>query len=109
MRKRLIVSSRWVAGALWLASLAMPNAPRAEGADYLLGAGDLVRVNVFGHPDMTADVRVDESGSIRYALVGSLQVTGRSTPEVEAALARAGSRTAASSATRRCRCSSSSI
>jgi polysaccharide export outer membrane protein len=60
----------------------------AEGTDYVLGAGDLVRVSVFGYPDMTADVRVDEFGSIRYALVGSLPVQGRSTREVETLLAR---------------------
>ncbi len=61
---------------------------RAEPADYVLGAGDLLRVNVFGYPDMTADVRVDESGSIRYALVGAIEVAGRSTREVETELAR---------------------
>jgi polysaccharide export outer membrane protein len=37
---------------------------------------------------MTADVRVDEAGSIRYALVGSLVVTGHSTREVETTLAQ---------------------
>lgn len=70
-----------VAAVPWLGA-------RAEGADYVLGAGDLVRVAVFGYPDMTADVRVDEFGSIRYALVGSLPVEGRSTREVETLLAR---------------------
>lgn len=74
-----------LAAVLWIA----PGAgARAEGADYVLGAGDLVRVSVFGYPDMTADVRVDEFGSIRYALVGSLPVEGRSTREVEGLLAR---------------------
>jgi polysaccharide export outer membrane protein len=61
---------------------------RAETADYVLGAGDLVRIGVFGYPDMTADVRVDESGSIRYALVGTLAVAGHSTREVETTLAQ---------------------
>jgi polysaccharide export outer membrane protein len=60
----------------------------AEPGDYVLGAGDLVRVSVFGYPDMTADVRVDEVGTIRYALVGSMAVAGRSTREVEAGLAQ---------------------
>jgi polysaccharide biosynthesis/export protein len=82
--------------ALWLRSAALVLAAlgfafslgvRAETADYVLGAGDLVRVSVFGYPDMTADVRVDESGSIRYALVGTLAVAGRSTREVETTLA----------------------
>jgi polysaccharide export outer membrane protein len=59
----------------------------AEGGDYVLGAGDLIRIGVFGYPDMTADVRVDDTGSIRYALVGSLAVAGRSTREVETEIA----------------------
>ncbi len=63
-------------------------AAHADTADYLLGAGDLVRVSVFGYPDMTADVRVDDAGSIRYALVGTLAVAGRSTREVETAIAQ---------------------
>jgi polysaccharide biosynthesis/export protein len=74
----------------WLAVLALVTAleARAEAPDYVLGAGDRVRVSVFGYPDMTADVRVDEFGSIRYALVGSLVVTGHSTREVETTLAQ---------------------
>lgn len=56
--------------------------------DYRLGSGDLLRINVFGYPDMAADVRVDESGSVRYALVGALPVRGLATRDVEATLAK---------------------
>jgi polysaccharide biosynthesis/export protein len=78
------------AAALVVAALGLVSSPRAraETADYVLGAGDLVRVSVFGYPDMTADVRVDEAGSIRYALVGTLAVAGHSTREVETTLAQ---------------------
>jgi polysaccharide export outer membrane protein len=88
MVRSIAISAR--AGALVLAALALAfsRGAGAETADYVLGAGDLVRVNVFGYPDMTADVRVDETGSIRYALVGSLPVAGRSTREVETTLAQ---------------------
>lgn len=78
-----------LASVLGLLALAASGGARAEETgDYLLGAGDLVRINVFGHPDMTADVRVDEAGNIRYALVGALPVAGRSTREVEQTLAQ---------------------
>ena len=72
---------------LWLLAAGLAANADAERFDYVLGAGDLVRVSVFGYPDMTADMRVDESGSIRYALVGALNVAGRSAREVEANLA----------------------
>jgi polysaccharide export outer membrane protein len=74
-------------GAL-LGSCALALAAIAGTGDYLLGAGDLVRVSVFGYPDMTADVRVDDAGAIRYALVGTLEVAGHSTREVETTIAQ---------------------
>jgi len=90
MRKGTILGSHVAACVLAALVLACVYASttRAEGADYVLGAGDLVRIGVFGYPDMTADVRVDESGGIRYALVGTLSVAGRSTREVETMLAQ---------------------
>jgi len=71
-----------------LTSWAIGLAAVAGTGDYLLGAGDLVRVSVFGYPDMTADVRVDDAGAIRYALVGTLQVAGHSAREVETTIAQ---------------------
>ncbi len=56
----------------------------AADSDYRLGAGDLVRVSVFGAPDLSAEVRVSESGNISYPLVGQLSVAGRSPAQVEA-------------------------
>ncbi len=56
----------------------------AADSDYRLGAGDLVRVSVFGSPDLSAEVRVSESGNISYPLVGQLSVAGRSPAQVEA-------------------------
>jgi polysaccharide export outer membrane protein len=87
MRIRIHFGSSWLV-ALAASFLAPCGAANAEPADYLLGTGDLVRISVFGYPDMTADVRVDETGSVRYALVGSLAVAGRSPRDVEATLAQ---------------------
>lgn len=77
-----------VLAAIAVLALGSFGAAHAEGTDYTLGAGDLVRISVFGYPDMTADVRVDELGSIRYALVGALSVAGHSTRDVEGIIAR---------------------
>ena len=59
----------------------------AESGEYLLGAGDRLRISVFGYPDMTADLRVDDAGNIRYPLIGSLPVSSTSTQDVEIAIA----------------------
>lgn len=65
------------------------NAAGDNGAaEYRLGAGDLLKINVYGYPDMSADVRVDEAGSISYAYVGQLAVGGRSARDVESLVAQ---------------------
>src|SRR3569833_691081 len=61
---------------------------KAGDAEYQLGAGDLLKINVFGYPDMSADIRVDEAGSISYAYVGQLAVGGRSARDVESLVAQ---------------------
>jgi polysaccharide biosynthesis/export protein len=80
---------RWLVTILTLAVPFTAVAGTATSdAEYRLGSGDLLRINVFGYPDMTADVRVDESGSISYAFVGQLAVGGHSTHDVESLIAR---------------------
>lgn len=63
-------------------------AQAAAGSDYRIGAGDLLRVAVFGASDMNTDARVTDSGSITCPLIGVVRVTGLSTNEAEALLAK---------------------
>lgn len=67
-----------------LSSLAM-----AVDSDYRLGPGDLLRVNVFGSPELSGEVRVSESGNITYPLIGAVPVAGKSPAQVEAQLVTA--------------------
>ncbi len=60
----------------------------AADSDYRLGAGDLLRVNVFGSPELSGEVRVSESGNITYPLIGQVPVAGKSPMQVEAQLVR---------------------
>jgi polysaccharide export outer membrane protein len=57
-------------------------------SDYKLGPGDLIRIAVFGAPEMSSELRVSESGAITAPLLGSVPVTGLSTAQVEQLLAR---------------------
>lgn len=50
----------------------------ATAADIELGPGDTLRVNVYGHPDLSLETRVSESGSISYPLIGEVKVSGLS-------------------------------
>ncbi|HWK75568.1 MAG TPA: polysaccharide export protein EpsE [Povalibacter sp.] len=73
---------------LWLALGQRVDAAIATDQDYKLGAGDLVRMNVFGSPELMTEARVSQSGSITCPLIGSVPVAGMSTAEVETLLAR---------------------
>lgn len=77
--------SMWSVALLMICSLLSSLAGAAD-SDYRLGSGDLLRVNVFGSPELSGEVRVSESGFITYPLVGQVQVSGKSPAQVEAQL-----------------------
>ncbi len=62
-------------------------AAAAPPADYRLGAGDMVRVQVFQNPDLTVEARVSESGSIGYPLLGQVQLGGLTLREAQQRIA----------------------
>lgn len=62
---------------------------QAADSDYRLGSGDLLRINVFGSPELSGEVRVSESGNITYPLIGQVPVAGKSPAQVEALLVTA--------------------
>src|SRR5687767_240769 len=72
--------------ALLLICSMLSSLVQAADADYRLGPGDLLRVNVFGSPELSGEVRVSETGNITYPLIGQVQVAGKSPAQVEAQL-----------------------
>lgn len=60
------------------------DAPR----DYVIGAGDSVRITVYQSPDLTLETRVAESGTISYPLLGSVKLGGLSVAQAEAEITR---------------------
>jgi polysaccharide biosynthesis/export protein len=62
--------------------------PKTELADpYVLEAGDVVKVSVYGDETISRSYRVDESGSIAFPLVGPVSVRGMTTQKAAAAIA----------------------
>ncbi|KAF3998151.1 polysaccharide export protein EpsE [Glaciimonas immobilis] len=59
----------------------------AFAADVKLGAGDVVKISVFDHPDLTLETRVSEAGSISFPLIGEVLVGGVSSSQVEKKIA----------------------
>ena len=66
------------------ARAAVPEAPRTQPAMQQasalesIGVGDQVKVSVFRHPDLVADSRVTDQGSIMFPLLGEVKVAGLS-------------------------------
>lgn len=68
-----------------IALAAMPSPARAA---YLLGPGDLLKITVFKNADLSLDVRVSDSGSIGYPLVGAVPVGGLTLDAAEKKIAK---------------------
>jgi len=60
----------------------------ADGGDYALGPGDVVKITVFQNPDLTTETRVAEAGTVTFPLVGQVQAAGQSTAQLERAIAQ---------------------
>jgi polysaccharide export outer membrane protein len=73
----------------WLGALlfVLGAAAAQAASDYRLGPGDLLRISTFGYNDLTAEVRVSESGNITFPLIGQVPVEGLSTRDAERVIA----------------------
>ena len=62
---------------LTLLLLLGPTASQAQDKpDYILGAGDSIRIQVFQNPDLSMENRLSENGLITYPLIGTVQLGG---------------------------------
>lgn len=55
--------------------------------DVQLGPGDVLKISVYGNPDLALDTRVNDEGVISYPLVGDIKVGGLSPSAAEKKIA----------------------
>jgi polysaccharide biosynthesis/export protein len=81
---------RWAGlfGLYMMSLIALAAIPSAARAAYLLGPGDLLKITVFKNADLTLDVRVSDSGSIGYPLIGAVPVGGLTLDAAEKKIAK---------------------
>lgn len=79
--------SKLVAFACLVLSSAATTAQNTNTTNQPLGAGDVVRITVFGQPDLTTLTRVGEDGQITFPLLGSVNLTGMSAGTAETHIA----------------------
>ena len=67
-----------------------PAAPAVAVPDqYRIGAGDTLHITVYQSPDLSLDVRVNETGDISYPLLGRVKLGGLTVNAAEVHLAQA--------------------
>ena len=65
------------------------SSARSESTNFLLRAGDVVRLKIWREPDLSGEYPVDESGRINFPLIGPQVVVGETTASLERRLADA--------------------
>jgi polysaccharide export outer membrane protein len=55
---------------------------------YRLGAGDKIRVSVFGEPNLTGEYEVDGGGTVTLPLIGRVKAAGLTSDELKKSLER---------------------
>ena len=63
-----------------------PN-PRLPVGDFIIGAEDVLFINVWHEPDFTVTVTVRSDGKISFPLIGDIQASGLTTEELQKRLA----------------------
>ncbi len=59
-------------------ALAAPN------AEYRLGPGDIVKISVYDHPDLTTELQLNDKGAVAFPLLGDIKLLGLQYTDAEA-------------------------
>jgi protein involved in polysaccharide export with SLBB domain len=61
----------------------LPQLSSDPGGVYLLGAGDTLRITVFGEEDLSGSFKISDSGTITMPLIGPVVAQGLSVPDLQ--------------------------
>jgi polysaccharide export outer membrane protein len=76
---------RWMGWVL--AALCAGLMGSAGAADVKIGPSDVLKVTVYGSPDLTTETRVNEAGKITFPLIGEVEIGNLPTAEAEKKIA----------------------
>jgi polysaccharide export outer membrane protein len=82
-----LLSTGLAAHAQAAATAPATAAAKAVSTDYVLGAGDVIKVTVFQSPELSLEARIPESGVVSYPLLGDVVLGGLTISQAEKRLA----------------------
>ncbi|HHX35555.1 MAG TPA: polysaccharide export protein [Gammaproteobacteria bacterium] len=79
---------RYMTSLLICLLLGMSQAVATEGnSTYKLASGDVIRIHVFGEPDLSFDeLRLTDAGTFSYPFIGEVRARGKTAAEIERVL-----------------------
>ena len=80
-------SETWSLPSAARAIQSLPPAPTDQAATYRLGSDDRVRIITYGEEQLSNEFRVNDSGNLALALLGSVRARGLTTPELSREIA----------------------
>lgn len=86
MQALLTAASLGFGALTWIPAIAQTTGA-AVANEYRLGAGDVIRVNVYQNPDLTLETRIGEAGLVSYPLLGSVRLGGSTVGQAEKTIA----------------------
>ena len=91
--RRLVRPSRILSALIVIPLAIAAGVAGAQETRYRVGPGDTLSVSIFGYDDISGEQVVREDGRIALHLLGTIDVAGRTVPEVEAEVAKRASET----------------
>jgi len=83
--RALLLAAGMALAVIGAPALAQPAAN--SGAEYRLGSGDVVRINVYQNPDLQLETRITEAGIVSYPLLGAIRLGGLTVTAAEKLIA----------------------
>lgn len=84
---RALLSAAVLGSGVLAWSPAVAQTSTAAANEYRLGAGDVIRVNVYQNPDLTLETRIGEAGLVSYPLLGPVRLGGSTISQAEKSIA----------------------
>ncbi len=86
LNKKKIINIVLILGFCYVTEPSLVSAENdvADSKQYLLGTGDIVRIQVYNEKDLYLETRVSDTGTISYPFLGELAVKGISLTKLEA-------------------------